>query len=511
MKKLLILALAATMLLSGCASILNGKYQKITINHDRGDEVLIDGERPTKKNGYYLVERDQKPKQITVKSDGYKDENLVVMQYKRSPLTILSYIPFGILFFPMFMDIGPKAFNYEKEVSGFELTETIMDRSEEAKEIKVNKVSIDLEKSNMKYRFFPSYSDFLRTESYKETEEVEDEEDVKIEYTEFAEALNEILKEKGYLDTSNKVLKDSYIDNLMINATVKDYTVHNVRHGYTFSGMIYIDLAIDWEALDYYGTVIHTERNKSTSGEYAVTDYDKVDKVIEKAVKDAMEYSLIDFMSSPVVDSLLHDRSEVEKEMEFEDILIPRPVAYVDDLPQSIKSSLTIKTKDKHGSGFVVSSNGYILTNYHVVADTTGLTVVLNDESEHDAEVIRASKVYDLALLKIDATDLVPFEINDSRDIGIASEVYAVGTPSGGDLSQTISKGIISGIRKMQDSKLIQTDASINSGNSGGPLVTKDGRLVGVVSSKLKGFGVEGVAFGIPSYEIVDRLKIRYE
>lgn len=84
-----------------------------------------------------------------------------------------------------------------------------------------------------------------------------------------------------------------------------------------------------------------------------------------------------------------------------------------------------------------------------------------------------------------------------------------MGTPTAEDLSQTISKGIISGIRKTDgDKKLIQTDASINAGNSGGAIIDKDGLVIGVVSSKLKGFGIEGVAFGIPSYEIFERLKI---
>ena len=216
-------------------------------------------------------------------------------------------------------------------------------------------------------------------------------------------------------------------------------------------------------------------------------------------------------MKTEKVKDLFYDKSEADKEKSFEEIYIKNPADYVDNLNKAVQSTLTIKTKDKFGSGFVISEDGYIITNYHVVSDTSDLKVVLNDNSEHNAEVIRVSKIYDMALLKIDADGLVPFKINDSEYIEIASEVYAVGTPSAEDLSQTISQGIVSGVRDFNDSKLIQTDASVNNGNSGGPLVLKDGMVIGIVSAKLKGFGVEGVAFGIPAYEIFDRLKIRYE
>jgi S1-C subfamily serine protease len=177
-------------------------------------------------------------------------------------------------------------------------------------------------------------------------------------------------------------------------------------------------------------------------------------------------------------------------------------------LPKSIKSTVTIKSKDAFGSGFIISNDGYIITNYHVVSEPENLRVRLNNEKEYDADIIRVSKIYDLALIKIEANDLIPFSINNSKEIEVATEIYAVGTPTAEDLSQTISKGIISGIRKSGDSKLIQTDASVNSGNSGGPIIDKNGVVLGVVSSKLKGFGVEGVAFGIPAYEVLDRLKL---
>ena len=115
MKNKIILFVVVAMLLYSCASILNGKYQKITINKEDSDQILIDGEIPKEKNGKYLIRRDLIPKQITVKSEGFKDENRVIMQYKKSPINILSWIPFGILIYPPFGDVGRKSWNYDKE------------------------------------------------------------------------------------------------------------------------------------------------------------------------------------------------------------------------------------------------------------------------------------------------------------------------------------------------------------------------------------------------------------
>ena len=303
------------------------------------------------------------------------------------------------------------------------------------------------------------------------------------------------------------------MNNLLIDATITDYTIHHIATrapAVASGGMIYLELEIKWEVLDYYKKSIFSKTTSSQSGQFAIFDYSDYGDVVSETLKDVMGSGFIEFMETPKVVELMNDKGEIERENAFEEIVMTKAKSNVTNLSGAIKSCLTIKSKDAFGSGFLVSSDGYIVTNYHVISDTNKLMVVLNDNSEHKVEIVRESKIYDLALLKI-TTDkkLVPFTISDSKDIEIAAEIYAVGTPSAEDLSQTISKGIVSGIRNNEGSKLIQTDASVNSGNSGGAIVTKEGLVLGVVSSKLKGFGIEGVAFGIPAYEILDRLNIK--
>ncbi len=514
MKKI-ILGLSLSLLLSGCATILNGNYQAITIHTNDQNKVFINGEPSKITNGKFQLERDRNTKEISVKREGYKDEQIAIMQYKKSPLYLFSWIPFGVLIYPILYDNGKTAWDYDAVITIGEKMIALPQKELNTKEIKINDCSIDLKEDSLKYRYFPTYRSFRKNEHKKEVSN-EGNEKINIKNTIFEELLNNLLKEKGYVDTTPKALKGNYLDNLLIDAIITDYTIHYVDNFYSVyydfpsskGGMMYVDLNINWKALDYYKKPICSLSTKVKSSQFAF-NRDNESEVFYKTIKDAMEYGLIEFMNSKNVIQLLHDKSQQKDEESFVELNIPKSDNYASNLPEAVKSSLTIKNKLGHGSGFLISNDGYIITNYHVISDTADLKVVMNDDSEYEVKIIRYSKIHDLALLKIEAKGFIPIKINESNDFEIASEIYAIGTPLAEDLSQTISKGIISGIRKISEtSKLIQTDASVNSGNSGGPIVNKSGLLIGVVSSKMKSVGIEGLAFGIPAYEIFNKLKV---
>jgi len=178
-------------------------------------------------------------------------------------------------------------------------------------------------------------------------------------------------------------------------------------------------------------------------------------------------------------------------------------------------------TSEASGSGIIVSSDGYILTNNHVVNSTssssyyqiteaTGVKVKLyNDETEYTATVVGSDTQTDLAVIKIDKTGLTAAELGDSDDVQVGEFAMAIGNPLG--LQSSISCGIVSAKnREVKDSEtgivfnLIQTDAAINSGNSGGALVNADGKVIGINTLKLSGTGVEGIGFAIPINSTID-------
>lgn len=178
--------------------------------------------------------------------------------------------------------------------------------------------------------------------------------------------------------------------------------------------------------------------------------------------------------------------------------------------------SQNTSTAMAEGSGVIISSDGYILTNNHVInssetnsnsfyslGEATKITVSLyNDDTEYPAKIIGTDQQTDLAIIKIDKTDLTAAKLGDSNSIQVGEWCMAIGNPLG--MASSVTAGTISALnRKITDNDgknytLIQTDAAINSGNSGGALVNTNGEVIGINTIKASGTGVEGLGFAIP-------------
>ena len=158
------------------------------------------------------------------------------------------------------------------------------------------------------------------------------------------------------------------------------------------------------------------------------------------------------------------------------------------------------------GSGVIYSEDGYIITNYHVIEDATSVVVTLSDEQEYEAVIIGADEASDLAVLKIDAGRKLPAaELGNSSELQIGELVVAIGNPLGYD--NTVTDGIVSGLNRQlsdytDEMTLIQTNAAINSGNSGGALVNGRGEVIGINSAKLVASNAEGMGFALSIDEV---------
>ena len=165
------------------------------------------------------------------------------------------------------------------------------------------------------------------------------------------------------------------------------------------------------------------------------------------------------------------------------------------------------------GSGFIISADGYIITNAHVVDNASEIRVGLQDRREYMATLVGADKASDIALLKLDATDLPVVTIGDSENLRVGEWVLAIGSPFG--FEHTATQGIVSALaRSLPDDTyvpFIQTDVAVNPGNSGGPLFNTDGEVVGVNSQIYsRSGGYQGLSFSIPinvAMSIADQLK----
>ena len=166
------------------------------------------------------------------------------------------------------------------------------------------------------------------------------------------------------------------------------------------------------------------------------------------------------------------------------------------------------------GSGFILTADGYILTNYHVVESSDSIKVTTYDGTSYDAQLIGYDESNDIAVLKIDATDLTPVVLGDSDTLNVGDSVVAIGNPLG-ELTFSLTTGVVSALDRPvtfstgSTMNLIQTDCAINSGNSGGPLFNEYGQVIGIVSAKLSSSSnseasVEGLGFAIPINDVKD-------
>lgn len=174
-------------------------------------------------------------------------------------------------------------------------------------------------------------------------------------------------------------------------------------------------------------------------------------------------------------------------------------------------TSKQTKKFDSSGTGVIINDEGYIVTCQHVIDSAKEITVVLADEKEYEAELIGEVANFDMAVIKIDAPELSPAVIGDSDSLRLGENIVVIGNPLG-EFGGSVSAGVLSGNERevtIEDIplRLLQTDAAVNPGNSGGGLFSAKGELIGMVNAKVSSEGIEGIGFAIPINSIIDKVQ----
>lgn len=209
------------------------------------------------------------------------------------------------------------------------------------------------------------------------------------------------------------------------------------------------------------------------------------------------------------VETVISERVVYVRENNNESGLLTTQEIYAKCLPSVVSISVSGSQGSGVGSGFIISSDGYIVTANHVVEDMTSIYVVLSNNQSFPAEVVDGNEFTDIALLKISATGLTPIKIGKSSNLLIGDSVVAIGTPASIDFAGSLAEGKVSYANrhfKLYDDngnvtkkmELIQTNALVNPGNSGCPLINEYGEAVGIVTMKLNSTYYEGMCFAIP-------------
>lgn len=239
-----------------------------------------------------------------------------------------------------------------------------------------------------------------------------------------------------------------------------------------------------------------------------------VSEELKLAIADAVNGLIYD----PKFQDLVVKKSETASTSPQDAIAINKPTLkkfenYSAVVKESVGSVVTIKTNFGIGSGFIISDNGYVLTNHHVINSAEKVEVVFENGFSFEAKIIRSNEDKDVAIVKINGSGFKPLTLSVVESLAsTGTEVIAIGTPENIKLGQTVTKGIISGKREFDEKIYLQTDVAINSGNSGGPLInTSTGEVIGIVAAKIKAKGVEGLGFAIPIAEAIKSLNLKLE
>ncbi|MES9867572.1 MAG: trypsin-like peptidase domain-containing protein [Candidatus Thiodiazotropha sp. LLP2] len=330
-----------------------------------------------------------------------------------------------------------------------------------------------------------------------------------------------LLKDNGYniVDDDLTIFAgmDREPEDLQVAAVVKDMEINRCyRNKKAKRKEVSVSdyMRIEWKVYDPLNREIVFETESEGSSR---ENYDKdSSKLVGFGGLGAFESAIKNLLAQPEFTSVMShvtpkSTSESSKPLTVKLAYTRIRQTFTEQVDKLKAGTVTVRSSHGHGSGFVIGSNGFIVTNAHVVGKASQV-LVFSNEQRYQARVVRRDSRRDVALLKLDDYAALPVLALAENGIGVGHNVYLIGTPLEESLGHTVTRGIISAERRMEDGqRYYQTDAAINPGNSGGPAFSDNGEVVGIAVSGLfnKSGGSLNINFLIPIDEVIDALHIR--
>lgn len=379
----------------------------------------------------------------------------------------------------------------------YKLPEKITD----VKYLFVQDVSLDIIKGKYRNLYYEKYKDYVKDHllySSSFTNDISNNSNV------FPLQLNKILGKYGYVDTTESLVPQE------LNTNKIRCKITSIERIFV-QNLSYVDLTATISIFSKYSNQLLDSMTLSSKSSWELNVSSTKDRnQLMNQIVDALENNVIEFLNSESLKKVLKiDNEQIAIELNSWENIIFQNNNTVNNIEEASNATVTLKTKNGHGSGIVVSADGYIITNHHVTVDNPNdISVLFLNGDTLKATLIRFNPFYDLALIKVESKGLKHFNLPLQSNFSLGEDVFAIGTPAGLELGQTISKGIISAKRKIDEYEYIQTDVGINRGNSGGALISKNAELIGIVNAKVFGLGVESIGFAIPATYISKALKV---
>ncbi|MBN2651788.1 MAG: serine protease [Spirochaetales bacterium] len=301
---------------------------------------------------------------------------------------------------------------------------------------------------------------------------------------------------------------DKSVPRYAVAAIIKD-----IKYNAAASGTLYLDfdmkMIIEWQFFDTKlntlilkkdVSVLYYSKGQTSFGRgfYETFKLNTKAMLVDEEIAGLLESKNIDIKKAnstadEVANVFYSAGSKPNGRMNFEEIF---------------KAIVILKRDGGHGSGFFVSEDGYLLTAAHVLGGFDSVNVEYGDGLVLKANLVKVNYLLDVALLKVSGKNFPYIEIA-SKPYSVGDDVYSIGAPLLDMLYHTVSRGIVSGVRNIDDVRIIQTDAAINPGNSGGPLVDVRGNVVGLITSKFFGSEVDNIGFATDLSWALDIMNIK--
>ena len=494
------LFLVISVLLQSCvATIVSTPKQKVSIITNPSDATVYLNDKKQDNSPSKVRVKRKDGGEIKIEKEGYKTHIEILYKDGYNPL---SYISMLGLMFPFIVDYETgAAFRLNKKKLNVNLIK-IPNKIENSQVVFCDEV-------NLKIKAGDKLGNLIIRE--RRDEILYFGESLDVDAVNLKQNTNGILKDLGFnvAETNGQLFSPTAQARYFFKAEILK-TRYDVKASTAYKSnakfQTECEMNVNWQLVDRSDKVIFEATTTGLSIIY--------EKGGTAAFYDAFENSFYEFLYNEEIYTTVEQAGNlIDVTENFSLIKIAKPKIKVESektINNATNSIVTVENNKSHGSGCIISEDGYIVTNYHVVAGSDKVGIKFKDGISLEGTVVRVNEEYDLALIKVAGSGYAPIPILEDKEINTGSDIYAIGTPADKTLGQTVTKGIISGTRKILDKEYIQTDVSINPGSSGGGLINKQGYLVGIVNAKLVGGSVEGIGFAIPSYILFDQLKIQY-
>lgn len=406
----------------------------------------------------------------------------------------------------------PKQFNFTKDIQ-LERKDTLSPIYDSTHVVGFDKLVVNF-KEGKKVGVFTNYREGTEDFLWKGSVKIGDKYFEERVYDFFANSgFNTPTKEGAKLFNQKKQLSSPrYIlgvelDNYFFN--IKEIRNKKIDRNKIYS--IYVKMNLSWYVFDQKSEeVIYNYKNEGV-GNVALHE-----KMSDERNNLAFENALIDFINNSDIKEILKVKDEPETNQSTSDFSDTIHISRNETehfegsenmLNYASNSCVTIITENGHGSGVVIDESGLILTANHVVEHAHKVKVKLKSGTSFDGKVVFSNSKKDIALVLIPGEGYNSLNFSNVKE-EFGEEVYSIGTPASEEFNQSLSKGIVSGSREIDGEQFIQINMALSPGNSGGPLLNKNGEILGVVLNKIVGVGIEGINFAIPANEIIKAANI---